>query len=252
MSAEVTVIRSPRRRRTISAYRQDGRLIVLIPARLSKAEEQYWIDKMSERVAARERRERSSDAHLVTRAGELSRRYLKGRAQPSSVRWVDNQHDRWGSCTPSQGSIRLSRRLCGMPGWVVDYVLLHELAHLIEPGHGQPFWALLSGFPKLERARGYLEGVVAAAGLDFPADADPEPAGSAHRSDPDPAVFGQPADHADPPDPADPPDRSDLGAGLPSAAEPDRGMPDPLAANGRPPSPRAPLQPGQPAGLVLF
>jgi predicted metal-dependent hydrolase len=62
-------------------------------------------------------------------------------------------------------TIRLSRRLVGMPDYVIDYVLLHELAHLLVPGHGREFWEQLSGYPKLERARGYLEGVSAAAGL---------------------------------------------------------------------------------------
>jgi predicted metal-dependent hydrolase len=83
------------------------------------------------------------------------------------VRWVGNQQSRWGSCTPGDRTIRLSQRLQDMPAWVVDYVLLHELAHLLEPGHGPAFWALLRGYPQLERARGYLEGVAAAAGLDL-------------------------------------------------------------------------------------
>jgi len=78
------------------------------------------------------------------------------------VRWVDNQQRRWGSCTPEDGTIRLSRRLANAPDYVVDYVLLHELAHLIEPGHGPAFAALMAGYPKLERAEGYLEGVEAA------------------------------------------------------------------------------------------
>jgi hypothetical protein len=88
------------------------------------------------------------------------------------VRWVDNQGSRWGSCTPSDRTIRLSSRLQGMPPWVVDYVLLHELAHLAVPGHGPRFWALLEAYPRTERARGYLEGVAATAGLDLSDTAD--------------------------------------------------------------------------------
>jgi predicted metal-dependent hydrolase len=45
-----------------------------------------------------------------------------------------------------------------MPEYVVDYVLLHELAHLLVPGHGPKFWAELADYDKLERARGFLEG----------------------------------------------------------------------------------------------
>ena len=141
-------------------------MFVVVPQRLSAAEEAHWVREMTDRLARQERRRRPGDAELTRRAGELSTRYLGGRARPASVRWVDNQSGRWGSATPVDGTIRLSSRLRGLPGWVTDYVLLHELAHLIEPGHGPAFWALLRAYPKLERARGYLEGLCAAAGLD--------------------------------------------------------------------------------------
>ena len=77
---------------------------------------------------------------------------------PTSVRWVTNQNGRWGSCTVEDGAIRLSHRLRAMPAYVVDYVLLHELVHLIVPGHGPAFWAELDTYPQTERARGYLDG----------------------------------------------------------------------------------------------
>ncbi|HET6816245.1 MAG TPA: M48 family metallopeptidase [Mycobacteriales bacterium] len=164
-SPEVHVVRSARRRRTISAYRSGSRIIVQVPARLTRAEEAQWVDRMVRRVLAAERRLLRSDDELMTRAAELSARFLDGRAEPAAVRWVDNQGQRWGSCTPVDRTIRLSRRLVGMPDYVVDYVLLHELAHLIEAGHGPEFWRLLDGYDKLERARGFLEGVTAAANL---------------------------------------------------------------------------------------
>jgi len=163
----VEVRRSAKRRRTVSAYRQEGRLVVLVPARMSRAEEGEWVRTMVARVAASEQRRQRSDGDLERRALELSREHLGGRAVPSSVRWVTNQRSRWGSCTPAEGTIRLSDKLQGMPSWVVDYVLLHELAHLIQPGHGPEFWRLIEGYPRLERARGYLHGVSAAAGLGF-------------------------------------------------------------------------------------
>jgi predicted metal-dependent hydrolase len=161
----VEVVRSTRRRRTISASRVGDRIVIQVPDRMSRAEEARWVDTMTRRVLAGEKRARRSDDELMTRAAELSTRYLAGRAQPTSVRWVDNQQSLWGSCTPVDRTIRLSRRLVGMPDYVVDYVLLHELAHLLVPGHGREFWELLKAYSKLERARGYLEGVVAAAGL---------------------------------------------------------------------------------------
>jgi predicted metal-dependent hydrolase len=158
----VEVRRSARRRRTVSAYREGDRTVVLLPARMSRAEEAQWVTKMLEHLAAREAKARPSDTQLLERAHDLSSRYLGGKARPASVRWVDNQQSRWGSCTPVDRTIRLSRRLMDMPGWVLDYVLLHELAHLLVPGHGAQFWALLESYPRTERARGYLEGVAAA------------------------------------------------------------------------------------------
>ncbi|WP_208112968.1 M48 metallopeptidase family protein [Actinorugispora endophytica] len=158
----VEVRRSSRRRRTVSAYRDGDKTVILVPANFSRAEEQHWVDRMLGRLRAREERRRPSDDALQARAVELADRYLDGQVRPASVRWVDNQNTRWGSCTPEDGSIRLSRRLSGMPSWVVDYVLIHELVHLIVPGHGHEFWELANRYPKTERARGYLEGVSAA------------------------------------------------------------------------------------------
>jgi len=153
----VEIVRSARRRRTISAHRAGDRIVVQVPARMTRAEEAMWVEKMVRRVLAGERRRLRSDDDLLERARRLSATHLDGRAAPSAVRWVDNQQRRWGSCTPEDRSIRLSRRLAQMPDYVIDYVLLHELAHLVEPGHGPAFHALMASYPKLERAEGYLE-----------------------------------------------------------------------------------------------
>ena len=149
----------------MSAYRDGDRVVVLMPARMTRAEERQWVSVMLERLAAQERRRRPSDTELLNRALTLCRRYLSEATAPVSVRWVSNQGMRWGSCTPSDGTVRLSSRLRGMPPWVVDYVLIHELAHLIEPGHTPRFWDLVRRYPQADRARGYLEGVAAAASL---------------------------------------------------------------------------------------
>ncbi|MFF5719989.1 M48 family metallopeptidase [Streptomyces buecherae] len=164
-TSAVEIRRSSRRRRTVSAYREGDRTIVLLPARMSEAEEQRWVGVMLDKLAAQESKRMLGDADLAARAELLSEQYLAGRAAPNTVRWVTNQNTRWGSCTPAEGSIRLSHRLQGMPEYVLDYVLLHELAHLLVPGHGPSFWRLLDAYPRTERARGYLEGVVAAGRL---------------------------------------------------------------------------------------
>ena len=158
----VEVRRSAKRRRTVSAYRDGDRTIVLLPARMTQTEEAEWVATMLARLAAKDARRPGGDDELRRRALGLSRRHLDGRARPDSVRWVTNQRGRWGSCTPAERTIRLSHRLRDMPDWVVDYVLVHELAHLLVPDHSPEFWAWVGRYPLTERARGYLLGVAAA------------------------------------------------------------------------------------------
>jgi predicted metal-dependent hydrolase len=158
----VEVRRSPRRTRTVSAYRDGDTIVVLVPARLTRTEEQKWIDTMVAKLARAERRRSPDDDELTARAEQLSQRYLEGRAAPASVRWVTNQNSRWGSCSTGDRTIRLSSRLQGMPSYVVDYVLVHELAHLLVAGHSDEFWRWVDRFAMSERAKGFLDGVSAA------------------------------------------------------------------------------------------
>lgn len=165
----IEVRRSARRRRTVSAYRDGERVVVLIPAQFTGAEEREWVERMVARLAARERREHT-DETLFERAVRLAERYLGEHpqaAKPASVRWVRNQNGRWGSCTPADRSIRISDRIRSFPEWVIDYVILHELCHLVVANHNAQFWALVGRYPRAERARGYLEGISAATGLDI-------------------------------------------------------------------------------------
>lgn len=165
--------RSARRRRTVSAFRENGRLVVAIPASFTRAEEEHWVAEMTRRVTAKERRRRPDDGDLATRAQRLAAAYLPPGVRPSSISWVTNQGRRWGSCTPSERTIRLSHRLQGMPGWVIDYVVVHELAHLVVSGHGPDFWAIVDRYPRTERARGFLHGVAYGdTGTDLQEDAD--------------------------------------------------------------------------------
>lgn len=171
---QVEIRRSNRRRRTVSAYREGETVVVLLPAKMSRAEEKKWVAEMVARLQRSETRRRSparaSDEALHQRCRQLSAKYLDDIADPSSVRWVPAMRTRWASCTPSEGTIRISERLREVPSWVLDYVLVHELAHLRVPGHGADFWVLVHRYPRAERAVGYLEGVSAAAGLGITAE----------------------------------------------------------------------------------
>lgn len=159
---QVFVRRSARRHRSVSIARRDGDLVIAIPASFSARQERQWVTKMIDQMAAREQRSapaRRSDADLARLAAQLGERYLGGRTHPTSVTWSTRQNTRWGSCTSSEGTIRLSHRLQGMPQWVIESVLMHELCHLLVPDHGPAFQELMNRYPRAAEAKGFLDGV---------------------------------------------------------------------------------------------
>ncbi|MDN6170059.1 MAG: M48 family metallopeptidase, partial [Micrococcaceae bacterium] len=161
----VRVLRSARRRRTVSGVWKDGAAVISIPATLSLRQENDWVDRMVPDILARRAKAlgkfgENADTELMQRAQRLNRKYLQSRAEPLSVKWVTNQNTRWGSTSTGSGAIRLNHRLQQMPSWVQDYILVHELAHLIaEDGHGPQFKALEARFERLDEAKAYLWGV---------------------------------------------------------------------------------------------
>lgn len=186
--------RSARRTRTVAAFWENGTAVVAIPARFTAAQESEWVHRMLEKLhrqgtrrAQKSRQQPATDAALAAHAADLSARYFGGRAIPTSVRWVSNQNSRWGSATPSEGTIRLSDKLRPMPQWVIDYVLLHELAHLLVAGHNAAFWKLLDAYPETARAKAFLEGVSYATSRGLAAGADGGP------GDPEAGAPGRPA-----------------------------------------------------------
>jgi predicted metal-dependent hydrolase len=151
MALPVEVIRSRRRRKTVDAQIVDGVVRVRIPAWMSSEEEESYVAAMVERL---ERRYRSEHVDLEERARRLAARY--GLPEPRSIRWASNQRSRWGSCSIETRDIRISTRLGECPPWVLDYVLVHELTHLVVPSHGPRFDAIADRYPRAERAKGYL------------------------------------------------------------------------------------------------
>lgn len=152
----IEIVRSAKRKKTVSAELKNGVLVVRAPAAMSDAELAPVIEKLQKRLQKRMQPIPQTNEALEKRAGELNRDYFNGRLHWQSIRYVTNQNKRFGSCTPSRGTIRLSHRLASMPTWVRDYVLVHELAHLEEANHGPRFWKLVNRYPLTERARGYL------------------------------------------------------------------------------------------------
>lgn len=168
--------RSARRRRSASAGARDGTVVVRLPAGLPTDEEERLVDGLVRKVTGHARAAAlGGDEQLERRAHQLADRYLDG-VRPASVRWSARMERQLGSCTPSTGRIRISREVAAYPSWVRDYVLVHELAHLLVDGHGPRFHALVDRYPRAERARGWLDGhsagLLAAA---TPARLEPEP-----------------------------------------------------------------------------
>lgn len=165
----IDLVRSARRRRTYSWRLVDGRVRLVVPAGLRPSEEARILNDVAERVRRRlARATRLADRDLLELARALARRHLpEALPRLHLVAWSDQQGRRWGSCSTDSGIIRLSSRLRPFPRYVLEAVLVHELAHLIEPAHTPRFHALASRYPLAERARGFLEAVdrgLAAAG----------------------------------------------------------------------------------------
>ena len=152
----IEVVRSERRKKTISAEIVGQALVVSVPSRLSRAEEKQWVDRMAARMAERRRKDRLNEGNaLQRRAEELADLYLGG-VRANEISWVETQKSRWASCAPGDRSIHLSLALADYPHWVRDYVIVHELAHLLVPDHSARFWELVNRYPLTERARGFL------------------------------------------------------------------------------------------------
>ena len=159
---EIVVIRSSRRKKNISAYRQGGRIVVSIPARMSKADERAMVPEMVAKIRAQEAVATMSEESLQIRAGQLLTEFAPEILQrPASVNWRA-MRERWGSCTGIDRSIRISDRLKGAPEYVLDYVLFHEAIHLEHFDHGEQFKQLLARFPLEAQAEAYLQGYEAA------------------------------------------------------------------------------------------
>ncbi|MBC7236718.1 MAG: M48 family metallopeptidase [Chloroflexi bacterium] len=156
---DIRIVRSARRKKTVSAKLLNWyTLEVRAPADIPEEELERIVRDLEQRTLERIKRHRhfASDEDLDRRAQRLNKELFNGVLRWRSIRFVSNQRARFGSCSPGRGTIRLSNRLLGVPDFVLDYVIVHELAHLLEPNHSKAFWDLVSRYELTERARGYL------------------------------------------------------------------------------------------------
>ncbi|MEK9149770.1 MAG: M48 family metallopeptidase [Candidatus Desantisbacteria bacterium] len=152
------IIRSDRRKKTISARIVGQELLVYLPTGLSEKEEKKWVEKMVKWAGDQKRKKGLDNPNekLIKRADQLNSQFFGSKLKWNSIEYVINQNRVNGSCTSKKGTIRLSDRLIDMPDWVRDYVIIHELAHLIQPNHSSSFWNIVNQYKFTERARGYL------------------------------------------------------------------------------------------------
>ena len=151
----VRIISSRKRRRTVTARMRAGVLELLVPAGMPHLERQHWAEVMTRRLERREERARPSDERLEERARRLNQRHFGGLLRWRSIGFADMER-LWGSCTFTDGAIRIARRAASLPDWVLDHLLVHELAHLVHSDHGPEFHELENRYPLTERAKGYL------------------------------------------------------------------------------------------------
>jgi len=159
---EIIVIRSKRRKRHLSAYRQGGRIVISIPASMSKADERAMVPEMIAKIRNQEAAKTPTESALVQRIDSLLTEFAPEILErPQSVAWR-SMRERWGSCTSVDRTIRISDRLRLAPDYALDYVLFHEAIHLAHSDHGEEFTAILARFPDGELASAYLDGYEAA------------------------------------------------------------------------------------------
>lgn len=155
----VKVVRSARRRKTISANWENGVIRLQIPATLTDQEERHWAERMVAKLHRRSGALSFGTGQLEELAEELNLRYFQGQATPSEVVFSHRQNTLWGSCSRRSRKIRLNPDLARMPRWVLEGVLVHELAHLLEPNHGPRFKALEARFERIREVHAFLAGV---------------------------------------------------------------------------------------------
>ncbi|MBU4374726.1 MAG: M48 family metallopeptidase [Euryarchaeota archaeon] len=154
---EVKIIRSPDRKKTIQAKMVGETLVVYLPLGMQREEERKLIEEMKQKIEKRKlKRQINKDDYLRKRFDEFNSEYFQGGLRVNSLEFVTNQERKRGSCTPANGTIRISHKLLEMPRWVLDYVIMHEMTHLVHPDHSRAFWEKVGEFKYTERARGFL------------------------------------------------------------------------------------------------
>lgn len=154
---EVKIIRSQRRRRTVSARLVDDLLLINAPLILPQERLDEIVSGFKLKFARKKlKTELDKEKNLLDLAIALNEEYFDNKLQIKSIEYATNQNSRFGCCNYRTAKISISHKIGFLPQWVRKYVLIHEMAHLIEPNHSRAFWDIVSRYKLTERARGYL------------------------------------------------------------------------------------------------
>jgi len=188
---DIEIRSSARRRKSGVAFWEGGKIVVVVPARMSRAGSEVFAQQLVETLLSRTARRHASDAGLAARSGMLADQYLDG-VRPASIRWSTRQHKRWGSCSLHSREIRIAARLQTVPEWVLDAVIVHELTHLVEANHSARFYELAARYQRQGEAHIWLEGFghgLSTAGFQAPGDPDDD----GHEADSEPEASELPS-----------------------------------------------------------
>ena len=149
-----------KRVKNVNARLRGSTLLVSAPVGMAQERLEPAVRELARKLLRR--------AHAARVNGEgdalaLARKVAGRFPEPPSVgraSFVTTQGARWGSYSTKTKTVRLNAALRGMPGWVLEAVVAHELAHVFHPDHSPAFWELLGrACPETDRAEAFLAGV---------------------------------------------------------------------------------------------
>lgn len=157
---EIKVTRSKRRRRTVSARLVKDTLLVSAPLIIPDCQLDNIIAGFKDKFERRRIKDALDKSEWLKEiTPRLNEKYFQNKLKINSIEYVIDQNSKFGCCNYSTGRIRISHKIGAMPEWVRIYVLVHEMAHLIEPNHSKAFWDIVNRYKFAERAKGFLMAV---------------------------------------------------------------------------------------------